>query len=254
MTVYLDLVVGLNFLVDFLLLMGTNRLSGFPAGWKRCLLGAVLGGCYSGLCLIPGLRFLGSFLWRTVFLLLMAGAAFGWNRGSVKRLGVFLILSMALGGMAVSLGRGDFLGLVLGAAGLWMLSFLAFGGKADSQEYIPLTVHYEGKSVSAIALRDSGNTLRDPITGEQVFLLSAELGTKLTGLTALQMASPLETLAAQPISGLRLIPYRAVGCDGGMLLGMKFQDVRLGEETVSAVIAFVTEGLGQGMVQALVTG
>ena len=29
MEVYLDLAIGLNFLVDWLLLLGTNRLSGF---------------------------------------------------------------------------------------------------------------------------------------------------------------------------------------------------------------------------------
>ena len=33
--IYLDLVVILNFLVDFLLLLGTNRLSGFPASPLR---------------------------------------------------------------------------------------------------------------------------------------------------------------------------------------------------------------------------
>ena len=35
MKIYLDLVVILNFLVDFLLLLGTNRLSGFPASPLR---------------------------------------------------------------------------------------------------------------------------------------------------------------------------------------------------------------------------
>ncbi len=252
MTVYLDLVMVLNFLVDFLLLLGTNKLSGFPAGVKRCAAGAVLGAVYSGACLMPGFHFLGNFLWRTVFLLLMGSLAFGWNRGAVKRLGIFLILSMALGGMTVSLGRGDFLGILLGAGGIWLLSFLSFGGHLG-QEYVSLAVTYGGKTISCIALRDTGNTLRDPITGEQVFLISGELAEKLTGLTASQLASPLETLAKRPIPGLRLIPYRVVGRDGGMLLGMKFPEVRLEGKKVAAVVAFAPEGLGQGMYQALVT-
>ncbi len=255
MTVYLDLVVALNFLVDFLLLLGTNKLSGFPAGVKGCVLGAALGGAYSGMCMVPGFRFLGNLLWRTVFLLLMGLAAFGWNRSALKRLGVFLILSMALGGMAVSMGRGDFLGLCLGAAGVWLLTVLAFGDRIGGQEYVPLTVSYEGRQISAIALRDSGNTLQDPITGEQVFLISADLAEALTGLTRKQLASPLETLTQRPIPGLRLIPYRAVGCDSGMLLGMRFPETKVGEKKVSAVIGFAPEGLGQeSMYQALVTG
>lgn len=253
-TVYLDLVIALNFLVDFLLLLGTNKLSGFPAGGKRCALGAALGALYSGICMVSGFRFLGNFLWRTVFLLLMGAVAFGWNRSGWKRMGVFLILSMALGGLAVSMGRGDFLGIALGAGGIWMLSYLAFGGNG-SREYVPLRITYREKSVSAMALRDTGNTLRDPITGEQVFLISAQLAEKLTGLTASQLANPLETLTKRPVPGLRLIPYRAVGCDSGMLLGMKFPEVMLGQTPVDAVIAFAPAGLGQeSMVEALVTG
>ena len=43
MKIYLDLVVILNFLVDFLLLLGTNRLSGFPASPLRAAAAAALG-------------------------------------------------------------------------------------------------------------------------------------------------------------------------------------------------------------------
>ena len=42
MKIYLDLVVILNFLVDFLLLLGTNRLSGFPASPLRAAAAAAL--------------------------------------------------------------------------------------------------------------------------------------------------------------------------------------------------------------------
>ena len=60
MAVYLDLVMLLNFLVDYLLLLGTNRLSGSPMTPGRCALAAVLGSVYAGACLLPGFRFLGN--------------------------------------------------------------------------------------------------------------------------------------------------------------------------------------------------
>ena len=63
MVIYLDLVMLLNFLVDFLLLLGTNRLSGFPAGGWRCALAALLGAVFSCGCLLPGMAFLGNLLW-----------------------------------------------------------------------------------------------------------------------------------------------------------------------------------------------
>ena len=255
MEVYLDLVIILNFLVDFLLLLGTNRLSGFPLGVKRASLAAALGGAYSGACMLPGFRFLGNTLWRLVSLGLIGSIAFGWNRSAVKRSGVFILLAMALGGIAMSVGRGDFLTLVLAAAGVWLLCRLAFGDGVGDREYVPLQLTYGGKTASLIALRDSGNTLRDPITGEQVLVIAADVAAKLTGLTEAQLRSPLETLARRPVPGLRLIPYRAVGQSGGMLLALRFDDVKIGSRRQSAIVAFAPEGLGrEGMYQALTGG
>lgn len=253
MAVYLDLVVLLNFLVDVLLFLGTNRLSGFPASPLRSSLAAALGALYSGVCLLPGFRFLGNLLWRSVSLGLMAVTAFGVNRSAVKRSAVFLILSMALGGIAVSFGRGDFGTLLLAAAFCWLVCRVAFGETVGSREYVPLTLSWEGRSASFLALRDSGNSLRDPITGEQVLIVSGEIAQRLTGLTAQQLRSPLETLAQRPVPGLRLIPYHAVG-GGGLLLAMRFENVKIGSYVRSAVVAFAPEGLGKGEVYQGLTG
>lgn len=255
MEVYLDLVMILNFLVDFLLLLGTNRLSGFPPGTKRCALAALLGSIYSGGCMLPGFRFLGNILWRVVSLALMAAIAFGCDRSAIKRGGVFVLLSMALGGIAVSFGKGDFFVLILAAALCWLLCRVAFGGTVGGREYIPITLTYGENTASLIALRDSGNTLRDPITGEQVLVVSGEVGEKLTGLSAAQLRTPLETLAKRPIPGLRLIPFRAVGQGSGMLLALRFDDVKIDSRRQSVIVAFAPEGLGRGEVyQALAGG
>ena len=106
-------------------------------------------------------------------------------------------------------------------------------------------------SVSVLALRDSGNTLRDPITGEPVLVVSSRVGQRLTGLTQEQLASPLETMAQRPIPGLRLIPYQAVGQNGGMLLGLRLDQVKIDGKNQKAVAAFAPAGLS-GNYQALV--
>ena len=254
MVIYLDLVMLLNFLVDFFLLLGTNRLSGFPAGGWRCALSALLGAIYSGACLLPGFRFLGNLLWRCVSLGLMVVMAFGWDAGALKRGGVFLLLSMAMGGIALSLGRGDMLSLVLCAALCLLLSLVSFGGQIGAREYVPLKISYENRTASLIALKDTGNTLRDPVTGEQVLIISAEVAGRLTGLTAEQLQHPLETLVFRPVPGLRLIPYRSVGNPGGFLLGKRFEDVTIGGRKQCAVVAFAAEGLGKGEIYQALTG
>ena len=254
MAVYLDLVMVLNFLVDFLLLLGTNRLSGFPAGAWRCAEAALLGAVYSGACLLPGFRFLGSFLWRAVSLCLMGVMAFGCDRSALKRGGVFLLLSMSMGGIALSLGRGDLLSLVLCALLCLLLSLVSFGGQIGGREYVPLQITCDGRSAGMIALKDTGNTLRDPVTGEQVLVISPEMASRLTGLTLDQLRHPLETLALRPMVGLRLIPYRSIGNGGSFLLAKRFEDVTIGGKRQSALVAFAAEGLGTGEIYQALTG
>lgn len=254
MEVYLDLVIMLNFLVDFLLLLGTNRLSGFPPGRLRCGAASVLGAIYGGACLLPGFRFLGNLLWRSVSLCLMAVIAFGWGRSAWKRGAVFVLLSMALGGIALNFGRQDFLALLAAAGLCWLLCRISFDGGTGNREYIPITLHYGDKTASLLALRDTGNTLRDPITGEQVLIVSGEVAQRLTGLSREQLQAPLETLARRPVPGLRLIPYRAVGQSGGMLLALRFDNVKIGSRQQSAIVAFAPEGLGKGSIYQALTG
>lgn len=242
--VYVDLAMALNFLVDFLLLAGTNRLAGFPMQPVRTAGAAALGALYSGACLIPQLHFLGNMLWRGVFLALMAVTAFGVDRSAVRRSGVFLLLAMAMGGIAICIGHLGFPGLCLCAAGVWVLCGIAFGERAGGNEYVPVKIVNGEHSVQLTALRDSGNTLRDPVTGESVLVIDSKAAQKLTGLTQEQLRSPLETLQKRPVSGLRLIPYRAVGCSSSMLLAMRFSQVFIGKKQRSAVVAFAPEGLG----------
>ena len=252
--IYLDLVVILNFLVDFLLLLGTNRLSGFPASAPRAAAAAALGAVYSAMCMTRQLRFLGGFVWRIVSLAGMAVIAFGRDKSAWKRTGVFVLLSMALGGAAMSVGRGNFLTLILAAGGVWALCRIGFGTQVGGREYVPVELTHDGKTVSMIALRDSGNTLRDPVTGEQVLVIAGEVAEKLTGLTREQLCSPLKTVMSHPIPGLRLIPYRTVGQAGNMLLAMRVGKVKIGTREQSAIVAFAPEGLGRGDVYQALTG
>ena len=254
MTVYVDLVMLLNFLVDFCLLIGTNRLSGYPPGWKRCLLGAIFGALYSGVCMLPEFYFLGSLLWRIISLLIMAGISYGMGIRMLRQAGVFLILSMALGGLAMSFGRGEWLPLLCCGVILWSLCRLGFPGPPGSVQYETVTIQHGERTVKMLALRDTGNTLTDPVTGESVLVISGNMATALTGLTDSQLRAPLETISMGSQPGLRLIPCRTVS-GSGILLAMRFSDVRIGNKKRSAIVAFAPDGLGrEDAFQALTGG
>ena len=70
---YLDVLWALNFGVDLLLLLATNRLAGYPTALGRLVPAAVIGGVYGCACILPGLYFLAGTVWRMVFLGIMGG-------------------------------------------------------------------------------------------------------------------------------------------------------------------------------------
>lgn len=252
MSVYLNLVMILNFLVDFLLILGTNRLSGFPPDWGRSALAAAVGGLYGGLCMIPGFHFMMNILWRIASLLVVSAVAFGGS-GILRRGGIFVLLSLALGGIATGFGNESYWMPVIAVGILWLLCRRVFSGGAGGEEYVPVHITHEGNMVSVIALKDSGNSLRDPVTGESVMVIGAQTAMHLIGLNKEQLSSPMETLTASSIRGLRLIPYRSVG-GSGMLLAKRFPNVQIGDRKGSALIAFAPEAIGRGEGYQALTG
>jgi len=252
--VYLDMVMLLNFLVDFLLILGTNRLTGYPPGAARAAGASFLGSIYAAACLLPGFRFLGNVWWRAVFLGLIALLAFGWDLSAVRRGAVFVLLSMALGGIAGGVQVRDFPAICLCAVLLWLLCRMGFGGQVGGKEYVPVELNWQDRSLKLLALRDTGNTLRDPLTGEQVLVCGADVGEELLRLPREAFLDPAGTLASGILPGARLIPYRAVGQPGGMLLALRLKDVKIGKQQANPLVAFAPQEIAEGEAYRMLTG
>ncbi len=251
--VYLDLVLLLNFLVDLLLLLGTNRLTGFPLKLRRCCLGAALGAAYAGICILPGLHFLGNTLWRMVCLGGIACIAFSLDKSALRRGVVFVLLSMALGGIAMGLGKGGFLPILGAAAGVLLLSRVGLRSRVGSVSHLPVQIQHRGQTVHLTALEDSGNALRDPVTGSSVLVVEGDVAVRLLNLTREQLLHPVETLASGAVQGLHLVPFHSVG-RAGLLLAYRFADVTIGKKQGSVLVAFAPEAIGRGEGYQALTG
>lgn len=250
---YLDVVMILNFLVDFLLLLGTNRLTGFPMGIHRSLLAAALGAVYAGICLLPGFYFLGNTFWRIIALGAMACIAFGLDRSALRRGVVFVLLSMALGGIALGLGTGGFFPILLAALGVLIMCRVGLRSRLGGVSCLPVQICHQGQRVRLTALEDTGNSLRDPVTGNSVLVVEGEVAGRLLHLTQEQLRHPVETLASGVIKGLHLIPFHSVG-SAGLLLAYRFADVTIGNKQGSVLVAFTPEAIGRGEGYQALTG
>lgn len=243
MQAYLELVILLNFIVNFLLILSSNRLCEYPFLWKRSTLAAVIGGLYGGACMFPALHFLGNLLWQIVFLICISWIAFGQNRSALQRSAVFLLLNLATKGISFGLWQKDFWITVLSGAILLLLRRRNNRPLFKDSLYIPVQLRWKDKTISLTALRDTGNMLHDPITGEQILIAGGDVAQELNCLTATQLKEPVETAASGTVPGLRLIPYRCVGQSGGMLPALRFQNVTIGHHTGSHLIAFAPNSL-----------
>ena len=139
-----------------------------------------------------------------------------------------------------------------GAVGIFFLCIRLVEQRNVGSELMPVELHYEMERVSIWALRDTGNSLKDPITGNPVLVVGPKVAEKLLGLTQEQLENPVESVGVLP--GLRLIPYRTVGCPNGLLLGMRLPNIKIGNWQGSSIVAFAPYGLGERQTYQALTG
>jgi len=255
LAVYLDVMILLNFAVDFLLLIGVNRLTGHPCDAKRCLCGAAVGGLYAGLCLIPGYAFLARWYVCLICVFFMTLIAFGYQKSAIRRGTLFFLLSMSLGGIALCMEQKSFVALIVAAGGLYIICRFGFRDRLGTGRLVKVKLTCKGNNYHLIALIDTGNSLVDPISGTQVLVVGPKLAGDILMLTGAQLKDPVQTMQTASIPGLRLIPYRTVGQGDGLMLGIRMDSVEIDGKKTGNVVAFSPVDFGKGEAyQALAGG
>ena len=262
--IYVDTLFVLNGAVDYLLLLAAARLAGEPLDRLRSALGAVLGGGYAVAVFLPGLDFLARPPCRLAAAVLMVLTAFWRSRRLLRQVVIFFALACAFGGgvLAIGLlgGRGltlsagvlssamDLKIVLLSAAGCYAaLSLVLRGagrhaGPGGELRQVRLTLGERQTELTALV--DTGNTLTDPATGRPVLVAEADClapllpaGVRLGPEALEDPAGALEGLEGPWRWRFRLLPYRAVGVERGLLLALRLDKVQVGGEDRGAMLA-----------------
>ena len=265
--VYADSVFLLNGAMDYVLFLVTARLAGIPLKRRRYLLAALLGAVYAVAVFLPGLGFLGAFPAKMAVGVLLALVSFG---GEEKLLRLVLLLFAVscglLAGSRVPVSNGIFYTdvdakvLLIATAAAYLVLTVVFRAAARhgvGGELLPVSVSISGRTVKLTALHDNGNSLRDPAGGGAVLVaapgsLDGALPALVRRLLTPEMlrypADLLEPLrAAAPALRPRLLPYRAVGVPGGLLLTIRADWVEIcGQRYISVPVALSPTALGAG--------
>ena len=246
---YVAFAVILQIIVDFLLLMSVGRLWS-KNGYIRYVIGAILGGLYTFLCLQKGFYFMSDAVWHVIFLLLSGFACFDFDLNGLKQTVVYVLLRMALEGFLS--GRNLSVETIIAAMVIGGLLIFGLRGQTN-RSLIPVEICIGDRKIRLTALRDTGNGLYDPISGKHVLIVGSDIASALTGLSSEQLQDSVSTVQAVP--GLRLISYKTVGSASGLLLAKSYADVKIGNQKGSTLVAFSPVCLdSSGKFQALTGG
>lgn len=274
--VYIDLLFLLNLTANYLLLLAAGRMCGRVLRRWLLALSAALGAAYACALFFPGLGWLAAPPCRVAAGVLMALAAYGTQRGLLRVTLCFFGASAALGGLvwAAELLGGHSLylerGVLYSYVDLRLLLFLlvlCYGAlsfltdrtfRHRRAELVPVTVRLGETAVTLTALQDTGNTLTDPVDNSPVLVAEGERCKTLLPM-ALPLDRPVEALSAlgsAGVKGWRLLPYRAVGVEQGMLLAVKADCVTVGTENFGRLLVALspTPVSDGGAYQALIGG
>ncbi|WP_258359339.1 sigma-E processing peptidase SpoIIGA [Moorella sulfitireducens (nom. illeg.)] len=258
---YLDILLVINLVMDYLILWATARLGQLATTPWRLLAGAAVGGIYSLVVLFPGSMWEQSLFSNILFSLIMILVAFYPLKGRrlIQALVYFYLAAFAMGGAmigAIYLAGGDAATPVIGGAtalarGIryqWLVAAAAAAGllavfganwfKKNLWQQVlrlPVIITFAGRQRALKALVDTGNSLRDPLTSRPVIIveysalkgiLPEEIIRHFSSNGDTDLESLLQSLAGSPwASRLHLVPYHSLGQSHGMLLGFRPDEV-----------------------------
>ena len=281
MVIYLDVLAAVNGTVDYLLLLATARLAGIFPNRRRLLGAAAIGALFAALSVLPPLTFLSGPLWVLLCGILLPGLAFGLDRTRLPRVIVlFLLTAGACAGIVLALsgwtgallriGSAYYLNapievvlpaalLCLGAVSILFRGTAGKNGGARPSEIVRLT--YGDRTARFLLLQDTGADLCDPISGRPALLLDRSAAKRLLPtslhplldrLRADNAAALLAELPIQDAHRFCLLPYRAVGQDGGLLLAFRPARVLRGEKESPHLIALLPDPIAGGRYDGLI--
>lgn len=242
--VYIDLLFLLNLIANYLLLLAAGRMAGAVLVRWRIALGAAAGAMYAALIFLPGLTWLAAWPCKLAVGVLMALAAYGGERYLLRVTVLFFGASAALAGAvlgmellgsaALTLEHGvlytviDIRLLLLTFVACYFLLSLFFRRVGSHRgELAHLEISLEEKKVNLTALRDTGHTITDPADNRPVVVAYYEA---LAGILPewADPSQPIQSVERCHAAGsrqARLVPYRAVGVECGMLLALRSRQV-----------------------------
>ncbi|MBQ7670055.1 MAG: sigma-E processing peptidase SpoIIGA [Clostridia bacterium] len=269
MVIYIDVLLFLNLLIDYLLLSGVSRLLHEPTAKRRLIVGAAIGAASSLVILLPPLPLIVSAAIKLLFAALMVRAAFRYRgfRRFLRQTALLFLIGALFAGICMLLYLLLPSGILVQSGVVYydippllliLLTVAAYGGltlfdrlterRVAAGCAYRLSLTSGGDSVTLRCMLDTGLHLLESFSGAPVILADR---------AAIAPVCPalLHHSLDAPAPSIRYIPFSSVG-GNGLLPAFRPTHATLsggGKTTpIDGVWIAVTDTLGRGEYDALI--
>ena len=262
MTIYLDVVIIENLIMNSIIIYATAIVTKAKIEHLRIFLASLIGAIYSVLSYISKLAIFSNLFIKILLSIVMVYIAF--NPPKIKTLGkqllLFYLTSFLFGGVAFSLiyiikpqeilmKDGLFLGtyplktVFLGAiiaSIILITAFKVIKNKITAKDiYCNIEIYLEQKNIEIKAMLDTGNLLKEPISGMPVIvvehtklydIIPKEILNNLDKILGGDLEKIPEEIKEKYLTKLKVIPYSSLGKQNGMILGIKADKIKIIKE------------------------
>ena len=274
MTIYVDIVLLENLCMNYIILFSTSYILKIKIKHFRIILSSMLGAVYAILAYTDIIPIYTSIISKIILSICMIYIAYKPKnvKGMLKELIVFYLVSFALGGSAFALlyivrpqdifmKDGVYIGIyplkiaLLGGITGFVITYSAFKvvkSRITKNEIIyTALVNIFNKELQTKVLLDTGNMLKDPISGEAVILIEKDKLCEIIPKSILESMAEIlggekenydkrenddiecedEVIEIEEKNmyrtRLRIIPFTSVGKQNGMMIGIKSDFVKI---------------------------
>ena len=279
MTIYIDVIIVENLIMNYIILYATGTISKIKISYLRIFCSSLIGAIYAVTEYTFKLNIYSNIIVKTILSVIIIYVAFNPQniKNMCKQLIIFYVTTFTFGGIAtyliyvlkpqnIIIKNGMYVGtyvlkvIFIGAIIGTIILFIAFKQvknkitKKDMICKIKIKINIKEKTLDAMV--DTGNMLKEPITGTPVAvvertslydLLPKEILNNTESILGGDFKNIPEDIKREYIPKLKIIPFASLGKQNGMLVGIKPETIEIineqTEENKNAIIGIYNKSL-----------
>ena len=279
MTIYIDIIIVENLIMNYIILYATGLISKSKKSYLRMFLASLIGAIYATLEYVLKVNIYSNIILKTILSIIIVHVAFYPQNAKkmCKQIVLFYVTTFTFGGIATYLIyvlkpqniiikngmyvgkyvlKVIFIGAIVGTI-ILAIAFKMTKNKLTKKDLIcKVKIKLNGKEETVEAMVDTGNMLKEPITGTPVVvvertslyeLLPKEILNNTESILGGDFEKIPEEIKNEYVPKLKLIPFASLGKQNGMLFGIKPEKIEVineqTEEEKNAIIGIYNKSL-----------